>query len=36
MELVTDSDIYCPAIDESGNYVDKVPTFTPLHTMLVS
>lgn len=27
MELVTDSDIYCPTIDESGKYADKVPNF---------
>jgi hypothetical protein len=27
MELVTESDIYTPSIDEFGNYVDKIPSF---------
>jgi len=27
MELVVESDIYVPSIDETGNYVDKVPSF---------
>jgi hypothetical protein len=27
MELVTEPDLYCPSIDELGNYVDKIPSF---------
>ena len=27
MELVVESDIYVPSIDENGNYIDKVPSF---------
>ena len=27
MELVVEPDLYCPSIDESGNYVDKIPSF---------
>ena len=27
MELVVESDIYSPSIDEMGNYIDKVPSF---------
>ena len=27
MELVTEPDFYAPSIDESGNYVDKLPSF---------
>ena len=27
MELVTEPDLYCPSINELGNYIDKVPSF---------
>jgi hypothetical protein len=27
MELVLESDIYAPSMDEVGNYVDKIPSF---------
>ena len=27
MELIVESDIYLPSIDENDNYVDKVPSF---------
>lgn len=27
MELTVESDIYCPIINDIGNYVDKVPSF---------
>ena len=27
MELVVESDIYSPSIDDKGNYVDKIPSF---------
>ena len=27
MELATESDIYCPNIDNTGTYVDKIPNF---------
>ena len=27
MELVIEPDIYQPAIDENGNYIDKIPSF---------
>lgn len=27
MDLVTESDLYAPSMDESGNYVDKIPSF---------
>jgi len=27
MELVTEPDLYCPSINELGNYMDKVPSF---------
>ena len=27
MELVVEPDIYSPSIDDTGNYVDKVPSF---------
>jgi hypothetical protein len=27
MELVTQPDIYCPSVNEQGNYVDKMPAF---------
>ena len=27
MDLATTPDIYCPTIDENGNYIDKVPFF---------
>jgi len=30
MELVTESDIYMPSIDENGNYIDKIPSFNTL------
>lgn len=26
-ELVTEPDIYCPSIDENGNYMDRIPSF---------
>ena len=28
MELVVEPDIYCPMIDDLGNYVDKIPAFS--------
>ena len=27
MELATEPDIYCPSIDDIGNYMDKIPSF---------
>jgi len=27
MDLVVESDIYSPSLDENGNYVDKIPSF---------
>jgi hypothetical protein len=27
MELVLESDVYAPSMDEAGNYVDKIPSF---------
>ena len=30
MELVTEPDIYTPSIDESGNYIDRIPPFAIL------
>jgi len=27
MELVVEPDIYCPSIDEQGNYIDRIPSF---------
>ena len=30
MELVTEPDVYSPSINDMGNYVDKIPAFTPL------
>ena len=27
MELIVESDIYSPSIDDKGNYVDKIPSF---------
>ena len=27
MELVLEPDIYAPSVDESGNYIDKIPAF---------
>jgi len=27
MELVTESDIYTPSIDDHGNYIDRIPPF---------
>ena len=28
MDLIVESDIYTPSIDDIGNYIDKIPTFT--------
>ena len=28
MELVVESDVYSPSIDENGNYIDKIPSFS--------
>jgi len=28
MELITEPDVYQPSIDNCGNYIDKVPTFS--------
>ena len=28
MDLVLEPDLYSPSIDEKGNYVDKIPSFT--------
>lgn len=30
MELVTESDIYSPGLNEIGNYIDKIPPFTSI------
>lgn len=30
MELIAEPDLYCPSIDSSGNYIDKVPSFNNL------
>jgi hypothetical protein len=27
MDLIVDSDIYTPCVDNNGNYIDKVPSF---------
>jgi hypothetical protein len=27
MELATEPDIYCPSLDDQGNYIDKIPLF---------
>ena len=27
MELVTEPDMYCPSIDDIGNYIDHIPPF---------
>lgn len=27
MELIVEPDIYSPSIDETGNYIDKIPSF---------
>lgn len=28
MDLIVESDIYTPSIDDNGNYVDKIPSFS--------
>ena len=28
MELVVEPDVYSPSIDENGNYIDKIPSFS--------
>ena len=28
MELVVEPDVYTPSIDENGNYIDKIPSFS--------
>jgi hypothetical protein len=28
MDLIVESDIYAPSIDDNGNYVDKIPSFS--------
>jgi len=28
MDLIVEPDIYAPSIDDNGNYVDKIPSFT--------
>ena len=28
MELIVEPDVYCPSIDDSGSYIDKVPAFS--------
>lgn len=35
MELVTEPDVYTPSIDENGNYVDKIPSFTLIKKGLI-
>ena len=30
MELITEPDVYSPSIDDLGNYVDKIPSFTTI------
>lgn len=30
MELIVESDIYTPIIDDKGNYIDKIPSFNYL------
>ena len=27
MDLIVEPDLYCPSIDNTGNYIDKVPSF---------
>ena len=31
MDLIIDSDIYSPSIDNNGNYIDKIPSFANIH-----
>jgi len=26
-DLVTEPDVYCPSIDDNGNYIDRIPSF---------
>lgn len=28
MELAIEPDIYSPSVDEKGNYIDKIPSFS--------
>jgi hypothetical protein len=28
MDLIVESDIYAPSIDDNGNYIDKIPSFS--------
>jgi hypothetical protein len=30
MDLIVEPDIYSPSIDEAGNYIDKIPSFSNL------
>ena len=30
MDLIAESDIYTPSIDDKGNYIDKIPSFNNL------
>ena len=30
MDLIVEPDIYSPSVDDSGNYVDKIPSFNNL------
>jgi hypothetical protein len=34
MSIALESDIYCPAIDSSGDYIDKIPSFLNLKSGL--
>jgi hypothetical protein len=35
MELVLEPDIYAPSVDESGNYIDKIPAFNMIKKGLI-
>jgi hypothetical protein len=30
MDLATESDVYCPSVNDLGQYIDKIPSFTNL------
>ena len=30
MDLATESDVYCPSVNDLGQYMDKIPSFTNL------
>jgi hypothetical protein len=35
MELVVQPDVYCPSVNEQGNYIDKMPAFHFLNKGLI-